>query len=93
MLKNLPKFLRDEVVSTSIYILNSYTTKAVEGKTPYEVWIGKKPNISYFRVFGYEAFSYIVFEKRKLYDKVEKCIFFNYDRQHRGYRLYSPSST
>jgi hypothetical protein len=32
-------------------------------KTPYELLIGRKPNISYFRVFGCKCF---IFNKRKL---------------------------
>ena len=92
MLGNLPSFLWEEAVITAIYTLNRCPTKAVEGKTPYEAWTGNKPNISHLRVFGCEAFSYIVSERRKKLDKrAEKCIFVGYDNQHRGYRLYSPS--
>ena len=80
MLGNLPNFLWGEVVSIAIYILNRCPTKAVQGKTPFEAWSGRKPNISHLRVFGCEAFSYIVFEKRKKLDqRVEKCIFVGYD--------------
>ena len=92
MLGNLPSFLWGEAVNTAIYNLNRCPTKVVEGKTPYEAWTGNKSNISHLRVFGCEAFSYIVSERRKKLDKrAEKCIFVGYDNQHRGYRLYSPS--
>jgi len=92
MLGNLPNFLWREAVSTSIYILNRCPTKAIQGKTPFEAWSGRKPNISHLRVFGCVAFSFVVSEKRKKLDqKVEKCIFVGYESQHRGYRLYSPS--
>ena len=92
MLGNLPNFLWGKAVSTAIYILNRCPTKAVQGKTPFEAWSGRKPNISHIRVFGCEAFSFVVSEKRKKLDqKVEKCIFVGYDSQHKGYRLYSPS--
>ena len=64
MLGNLPKFLWGEVVSIAIYTLNRCPIKFIEGKTPFDVWSGIKPNISHFRVFGYEAFSYIIYEKR-----------------------------
>lgn len=67
--------------------------KEIEGKNPYEVWTGKKPNIYHLRIFGYEAFSFIVLEKsKKLDDKTKKCIFLGYYSQHRGYRIYSPSA-
>ena len=37
-------------------------------KTPYELLIGRKPNISYFRVFGCKCFIY----KKKRLGKFEK---------------------
>jgi len=92
MLGNLPKFLLGEVVNSTIYTLNRCPTKAIEGKNPYEVWIGQKPKISYLRIFGYEAFSIIVLEKKKILDdKFKKLIFMGYYSQHKGYRSYSPS--
>ena len=91
MLENLSSFLWDEAMSTTIYTLNRFPTKVVEGKTPFEAWSKNKPNISHLRVFGCEAFSYIISEKKKLDKRAEKCIFMGYDNQHRGYRLYSPS--
>ena len=43
-------------------------------------------------MFGCEAFSYIISEKRKKLEKRDEiCIFMDYDSQHRGYRIYSPS--
>jgi len=92
MLGNLPSFLWGEAVSTITYTLNRCPKKFVEGNTPFEEWKGNKPNISHFRVFGSEVFSYIIYEKiKKLDKKLKKCIFIGYDSQHRGYRLYSPS--
>lgn len=63
MLGNLPSFLRGKFMSTIIYILNRCPMKDIEVKIPYEVWMGKKPNISNLRVFGYESFSYIISRK------------------------------
>ena len=65
MLGNLPSFLWGEALRTTIYTLNRCPTKVITGKTPFEAWIGIKPNISHLRVFGCEAFSYIIYEKRK----------------------------
>jgi len=65
--------------------------KAIEGKTMYEAWTRKKPNISHYRVFGYDAYAFVIPEKRKKMDKRSiKCIFIGYDNQHRGYMLYQP---
>ena len=81
-LDNLPSFLWGEVVSIAIYTLNMCPTKFVQGKTPFETWSWRKLNISHLRVFGCEAFFYIVSEKmKKLYKKDEKRIFEGYDSQ------------
>ena len=65
MLGNLLSFLWGEAMSTAIYTLNRCPTKAIQGKIPFEAWSRRKPNISHLRMFGCEAFSYIIFEKRK----------------------------
>ena len=49
MLGNLPSFSWGETIHTAIHTLNRYPTKGVEGKTPYEAWMRKKPNITHFR--------------------------------------------
>jgi hypothetical protein len=42
---------------TAVYILNLSPTKALNGRTSYEAWHGRKPTVSYLRVFGCIAFS------------------------------------
>jgi len=65
---------------TAIYTLNRYPTIIIQSKTPFEAWSRRKLNISHLRVFGYEAFSYIIYEKRKKLDKkAKKCIFVDYN--------------
>lgn len=38
----LPKEFWGEAVNTAVYFTNRSPTKAVQGKTPYEIWYGKK---------------------------------------------------
>jgi len=53
----------------------------------------RNTNISHLRVFGYDAYAFIISKKRKKLNKrYEKCIFVGYDNQHIGYRIYSPYS-
>ena len=49
---NLPKYFWAEVVNTSCYVLNRVLLRPILKKTPYELQKNKKPNISYFKVFG-----------------------------------------
>lgn len=91
--KGLPKFFWAQAVSTLIYLLNRSPTKVVNGKTPYEAWSGRNPNVSPLKVFGSIAYAHIPFEKRhKIDDKSIKCIFVGYSDETKGYRLYNPTT-
>ncbi|GJX98493.1 putative RNA-directed DNA polymerase [Tanacetum coccineum] len=65
-------------------ILNMVQTKKVD-KTPYELWYGKVPNLSYLKVWGCEALV-----KRDTQDKLQqrsvKCIFIGYPKETMGRR-------
>ncbi|GKD09732.1 retrotransposon protein, putative, ty1-copia subclass [Tanacetum coccineum] len=69
-------------------ILNMVSTKKVD-KTPYELWYGKVPNLSYLKVWGCEALV-----KRDTPDKLQqrsvKCIFIGYPKETMGYYFYFP---
>ena len=75
------------------YVLNRCPTKALQSITPYEAWHGKKPFVSHLRVFGCLAYALVPQQhRRKLDDKVVKCIFVGYSAESKGYRLYHPQS-
>ena len=64
-------------------ILNNVPTKKVD-KTPYEIWRGKVPRLSYLRIWGCEA--YVKCEAfSKLEPISEKCIFIGYPKETMGY--------
>jgi hypothetical protein len=44
-------------VVTTVYILNRLPTEALNGRTPYEAWYGRKSTFSHLRVFGCLAFT------------------------------------
>ena len=54
-----------EALVTAIYLQNRSPTKPVEGKTPYEVVYGEKPNVGHLKVFGYSAYSYVPKDERQ----------------------------
>ncbi|KAJ9565658.1 hypothetical protein OSB04_001624 [Centaurea solstitialis] len=84
----LPMSFWGHALETAAHILNRAPTKLVE-KTPYELWKGKKPNISFLRIWGCE-----VYVKRptseKLKPKSDKCFFVGYPRTTMGYYFYNP---
>ena len=53
---NLSKFFWAEAVNTACYVQNHVLLRPIIKKTPYELWKERKPNISYFYVFGTECF-------------------------------------
>ena len=48
----LLKFLWGEAINHAVYLKNQTGTKALEGKTPYEVFYGVKPNLKGLPEFG-----------------------------------------
>jgi hypothetical protein len=62
--KNLPNYFWAEVVAAVVYIMNQTPTTAIHGTTPEEKFIGKKPDVSHFRVFGCIAYVHVPDEKR-----------------------------
>ncbi|KAJ9546964.1 hypothetical protein OSB04_019507 [Centaurea solstitialis] len=84
----LPMSFWGHALETAAHILNRAPTESVE-KTPYELWKGKKPNISFLRIWGCE-----VYVKRptseKLKPKSDKCFFVGYPKTTVGYYFYNP---
>nr|GEV41445.1 hypothetical protein [Tanacetum cinerariifolium] len=78
----------DYALESAARILNMVPTKKVE-KTPYELWHGKVPNLSYLKVWGCEAHV-----KRHAPDKLQQrsvmCIFVGYPKETMGYYFYYP---
>ena len=85
---NLPIHFQGEALSTSAYILNRVTTKS-KTLTPYEIWIGLKPNLENLKVWGCRAHVLIPKPLRdKLKDKTWECKFIGYVENGTGYRFY-----
>nr|GEW16703.1 hypothetical protein [Tanacetum cinerariifolium] len=81
----------DYALETAARILNMVPTKKVE-KTPYEIWHGQAPELSYLKVWGCEAlFKRDTLTKPdKLEPKSIKCIFIRYPKEMIGYSFYYP---
>lgn len=62
--QGLPKFLWGEAANTAVYVQNRRPHQALDFKTPEEVFIGKKPNVSHFRIFGCPVYFHVPKEKR-----------------------------
>jgi hypothetical protein len=74
-------------LETTAFTLNRVQTKSVE-RTPYEIWTGKRPGLSFLKVWGCEAYV-----KRLMSDKLtlksDKYFFVRYPRETKVYYFYN----
>ena len=83
---NGPRSLWAEVFSTAVHILNKSPTSSLARITPFEVYFGHKPDVSYFWVFGCDAYVHITkVERGKFDEKSKKMIFVGYNFVSTGY--------
>jgi len=81
----------DEFALTAGY-LSACTPTRTLGKTPYEVWHGKKPDLSHLREIGLRAFALILKHNPKIYERSFECILVGYSPNSKAYRLYHPTT-
>ncbi|GJU82972.1 retrotransposon protein, putative, ty1-copia subclass [Tanacetum coccineum] len=87
----LPKSFWDYTLEFAARILNMVPTKKVD-KTPYKVWHGQAPKLSYLKVWGCEALVKhdTLTKPNKLEPRSIKCIFVGYLKETIGYSFYYP---
>ena len=79
-----------EAVNTSCYVLNRVLLRPILKKTPYELWKNKKPNISYFKVFGCKRFILNTKDNLRIFDaKLDVGIFFSYSTSSKAFRVFN----
>jgi hypothetical protein len=79
-----------EAVVTSVYILNRSPTKALNDRTPYEAWHGRKPAVSHLRVFGCLTFTKELGHISKLDDRSTPGVFIGYVEASKAYHILDP---
>ena len=85
----LPRSLWAEAMLHSVWLQNRSATRALNGKTPYEMVKGVKPYLGGLQEFGVAA--YVKNTKAgKLDARAAKGRFVGYDSESKGYRIYWP---
>ena len=65
----------------------------MQGRTPYEAWHGKKPQVGHLRTFGCVGHvKKIGPGVEKLPDRSTKMVLLGYEAGTKGYRMYDPSA-
>ena len=77
---------------TAVHLLNRSPTSALDGKTPYEAWHGRKPAVSYLRIFGCLAFVKELNHVGKLDDRNSPGVFICYAEGAKAYRVLDPAT-
>jgi hypothetical protein len=82
-----------KAINTACYSINRLYLHRILKKTSYELLTGKKPNVSYFRVFGSKCFILIKRgRKSKFAPKVVEGFLLGYDSNTRAYRVFNKST-
>ena len=88
-LTDLPLSFWGYALDIAAFTLNRAPSKFVE-TTPYELWFGKKPKLSFLKVWGCDAYVKKL-QPDKLEPKSEKCVFIGYPKETIGYTFYHRS--
>lgn len=89
---DLPLNLWGEASNTAALIRNFIPLDRLEGRTPWEIWHGTKPNINFLRVFGSKAYALIEGQRNKFAQKSEQLILVGFEPQQKAYRLWEPGT-
>jgi hypothetical protein len=82
-----------EAINTACYSINRLYLHRILKKTSYELLTGKKPNVSYFRVFGSKCFILIKRGRSsKFAPKSVEGFLLGYDSNTRAYIVFNKST-
>nr|KYP57645.1 Copia protein [Cajanus cajan] len=87
----LPKYFWADAINTACHVLYKVLIRPILKRIPYEIYKGRKPNISYFRVFGFKCFVLNNGKEQlgKFDAKADEAIFLGYYTNIKAYRVYN----
>jgi hypothetical protein len=87
--QDLPMCLWAEATKTTVYVQNRLSHSALGFKTLEEMFSGRKPEVSHFKIFGCRVFIHITKEKKnKLDPSGKKGIFVGYCEASKAFKVY-----
>lgn len=84
----LPQGLWDEAVHTAAHIRNLIPLERLNGKTPIELWTGKKPNVSYSRIISSKSYTLVNEKRSKFEKKSQQLVLVGYAPKQKAYRVW-----
>jgi hypothetical protein len=89
----MPEWFWSEVVNTTCHAINQLYLHHLLKKTTCELLTGKKPNVSYFRVFGSKCYILVKRGRQSNFaPKVVEGFLLGYDSNTNAYRVFNKSS-
>ena len=89
----LPKVFWAEIFNTASFIITRSPSSAIDFKIPEEIWLGKPVDYSSLKIFGCPTYVHVQSRERsKLDSKSRKCVFLDFEKSVKGYRLWDPIS-
>ena len=89
--QGLPLHLWGEACNTMVFVQNCSPRQILGMSTLEEDFLGKKPNVSYFKILGASVYFHVTKDSRKnLEPKIEIGIFFGYIDTTHNYQVYFP---
>ena len=79
-------------MSKIVHTLNRVQLKKDSNQTPYDLWYGYKPKVSYFKVFGRKCYILKESRKGKLDVKSDEGIFLGYSYRSKAYKCLNLST-
>ncbi|GJY35446.1 retrovirus-related pol polyprotein from transposon TNT 1-94 [Tanacetum coccineum] len=91
--QSIPQKFWCNAVDTSTYILNRILIRPILGKTPYEIFRGRKPSLEYFKVFGSKCFILNTKDYLTKFDpKSYEGVFLGYSQNSKAYVVLNKHS-
>jgi len=85
---NAPGSFWDEFCATAAYLTTLTATPRLRGKTPFELWFGRRPSLAHLREVGCHAFALIQSNNPNIYRFSTPCILIGYFPKTKAYRLW-----
>ena len=90
---SIPHQFWDEVVCTSVYLINRLPTPNLDNKSPFSLVHHQEPDYQLLKSFGCACYPCLrPYATSKLDNRSERCIFLGYSAFHHGYRCLSLTS-
>ena len=89
----LPESYWGQAVLYLTHILNSTPTSSLSDTTSFEVWKGRKPDFTRYRIFGCRAYAHVQKKEQTAFSShTQKCIFIGFEDGVKGWKLYDPTA-